>query len=152
MPYKTLEQGNQCGFLYTPDVDNVYVPFQREFENFDQYITFADIAVLTPFLIPSKCIDPFMRIFCHFFLPPCGNSTVLELPTSVCMETCKSVQEICPLEWERLLTYYEANDIFFRRNGLTFINCSNTGEYLNPLPYCCSDVGVDTCMLSIVEW
>lgn len=150
VPYKTREKGNQCDFLYTPDVDNVYVSFQRENETFDDYIDFVESAGLLPIVLPRKCIDPFMRVFCHFLLPPCGNSTVLELPTSVCMESCKYVQEICPLEWEKLLAHFEPNEPFLRRNGVTLFNCSNTGEYLNPLPHCCSDVLVDTCMCTLI--
>ena len=95
---------------------------------------------MLPIVVESKCVDPFKRVFCHFLLPPCGNSTVFELPTSVCMETCKNVQELCSLEWEEILTYFEENYNFLRPRGLTFINCNNTGEYLNPLPHCCSDM------------
>ena len=143
VPFKIRQRGTPCDALYTPGVDHVYISNRRRGGNFDQYLSYVEDSGLVLNVIPERCIDPALRVLCHFFLPPCGNSTFFEPPTSVCMEACNYLAEICPFEWEQVVAYFEVNDYWLRPNGLTFINCSNTGEYLDPLPHCCSDVGVN---------
>ena len=94
-------------------------------------------------MFQDNCRDPALQVLCHYYFPPCGNSTIFEPPTSVCMEACNYLQDICPNEWREVVAYFDENDSIVRSYGATFINCSNTGEYLDPLPYCCSDVGID---------
>ena len=143
VPFKIRQRGTPCDDLYTPGVDHVYISNQRSDGNFDQYLYFVEESRIVFDVIPERCIDPAQRVLCHFFLPPCGNSTFFEPPTSVCMEACNYLAEICPFQWEQVVAYFEENDYRLRPDGLTFINCSNTGEFLDPLPYCCSDVGVE---------
>lgn len=109
----------------------------------DSYFDFIEQTVGPQFAVfQDECYDPALRILRHYFLPPCGNSTVLEPPTSVCMETCNYLQNICPSEWNKVVTHFDELEPKLRRFGATFINCSDTGKYLNPLPYCCSNVGI----------
>ena len=149
VPYEVHEQTIPCDAFYTPGVDHIYVSYQRLGGDFDRYINVIEqSASLFLAVFQDECRDPAIQVLCHFFLPPCGNSTVFEPPTSVCKEACNYLREICPSEWEQVVAHFEANDDWLAPNGLHFINCSNTGEYLDPLPYCCSDVGVDIRMFS----
>ena len=96
----------------------------------------SDIIVMGPLLLAGlgRCYDAARRIICHFYLPPCGNSTIFELPTSVCKETCYAVQDMCGEEWENVVSMFEQR--------ATFIECEDTGKHLNPLLYNCSDLGI----------
>ena len=147
VPYQARDQSIPCDTLYTPGVDHVFVSYQRTSGNIDTYLDTIQIALgvirLFSAILQDKCYDPSVRILCQYYLPPCGNSTTFQPPASVCMETCNYLREICPNEWNDVISYMEENESLIRGLGLSFINCSNTGEYLNPLPHCCSDVGVD---------
>ena len=136
-----------CDAIYTPGVDYIYVSYQRTGGDLDTYRNIIEVAAgLLIALFRDECRDLAIRILCHYFLPPCGNSTTFKPPTSVCMETCNNLRETCPNEWNLALAYFEENENDARSNGATFINCSDTGEYINPLPHCCSNLGIDTCM------
>ena len=143
VPFTLGERENICDGFYTPGVDYVYIPYRRQNGIYSELIAVAENAAIIRGGIPDRCLDPAIRVFCHYYLPPCGNTTLFEPPTSVCMEVCNYLRDLCPLEWERVVAFFEESDATFRPEGLTFINCSNTGEYLDPLPYCCSDTGVD---------
>ena len=149
VPYETNERSIPCDAIYTPDIDHTYISYRRQKGNILSYR--QAIAVPAGLLLDKfrdECHDPALRILCHYYFPPCGNSTVFEPPTSVCMETCNYLRELCPNEWNDIVAYFEENDATIRSYGATFINCSNTGEYLNPLPHCCSDVGIDIRMFN----
>jgi len=137
-PFQIEDHGTLCAALYTPGVDYVYTKHGRA------AINLIDIDILytnTPVCgITTWCIESITKVWCHIILPSCGNSSMFEPPTSVCEDTCNYVKEKCHYMWE---LYIKAT-----RSSLTPINCSNTGEYLDPLPHCCSDVGVDICMFS----
>ena len=150
-PYEADEESLSCDALYTPGVDYIYLSYRRlggDILSYRQAITAS--AKLLLFKFRDECRDPALRILCHYYFPPCGNSTVFEPPTSVCMETCNYLREICPNQWNDVEAHFEENHSTVSSYGATFINCSNTGEYLDPLPYCCSDVGVDIRMSSAV--
>ena len=146
MPFTPGERETLCDGLYTPGVDHVYIPYRRQDV---ALITLLENAAAFRERVPDKCLDPAIRVFCHYYLPPCGNTTLFEPPTSVCMEVCNYLGDLCPSEWEQAVTFFEVNEALFYE---AFINCSNTGEYLDPNPYCCSDVGVDIRMyiLSVI--
>ena len=147
VPYQTNEQSIGCDTLYTPGVDHIYVSYQRTGGNLNRYIDIIeDAADLLIGVFPEKCRDSAIRVLCHYYLPPCGNSTMFEPPTSVCMEACNYLQEMCPNEWEYVVSYFEQSDTRHGAYGANFINCRNTGVYLDPLPHCCSYVGLDICM------
>ena len=126
--------------------------YQRTGGSLDTYRDIIEQAAGLLFaLFRDECQDLALRILCHYFLPPCGNSTTFKPPTSVCMETCNYMQETCPNEWNLVLAYFEEVDISARNHGATFINCSDTGQYLNPLPHCCSNLGIAICMYIIMS-
>ena len=93
--------------------------------------------------VPSRCLEEARKILCHYYLPTCGNETVFEPPTSVCEETCEYLRYLCPMEFEGLAEYFRIRDADLRPLGVTMINCSNTGDYLDPLDHCCSTLDIE---------
>ena len=83
----------------------------------------------------SYCIDSLLRMICHYYLPPCGNSTDFEPPTSVCSDACYLLSKMCPTHWG----YFESE---LRKENIP-LNCSYV-EYVYSLYDSCSDLGVRT--------
>ena len=138
----TLPSRTPCDDLFQQGVDYVYIPYTRTGGDLRSYLRFlVDIDIAFQ-LAPDRCKREAQLILCHYFLPPCGNSTVFEPPTSVCKDVCNYLRNLCPVEYEFMLEYFQQQPSLSQA-GLTFINCSNTGEYIEPLPHCCSDVGID---------
>lgn len=97
----------------------------------------------------ESCYDTAVKVICHFYLPSCGNATHFQPPTSVCSETCYQLRDLCPVEWDLVVSTFEENRILLEADGLLFIECDNPGHYLSPLPHCCSNAGVNTCKLTL---
>ena len=88
----------------------------------------------------KECNNKINRIICHYFLPPCGNSTHFEPPTSVCSGVCEQVSKDCSYQW-RIFRNKLINENF---DPMT---CDDTGKIIHPLPYSCSNIGVNSCKL-----
>ena len=143
VPYdtNTIPSGTPCNDLFQQRVDYVYIPYTRTGGDLRSYLGFLrDVNFV--FQLAPQCKREAQLILCHYFLPPCGNSTVLKPPTSVCKDVCNYLRSLCPVEYEFVLDYFQQRPGLLLA-GLTLINCSNTGEYIEPLPHCCSDVGID---------
>ena len=132
-----------CDDLYEEGVDYVYVPHNRSKGSFSTLI--EDSVTHGSNLLSSfnKCYEPARRLLCHFYFPPCGNSTVFKAPTAVCPEQCKVIGQLCPEEWKSLVKKYSTTLDLFSRDGLSLIDCNFPGKYLVPLPHCCSDAGIN---------
>ena len=143
VPYdlSSASLGTPCDELFQQGVDYVYMPYTRVGGQLSPYLSFFEDTHIAFQLAPDRCKRQTQLAMCHYFLPPCGNSTVFKPPTSVCDDICNHLFDLCPAEFEFALQYFEQRPGLVQA-GLSFINCSNTGEYLEPLPYCCSDVGV----------
>ena len=144
IPYNTSSfiVGTPCDDLYIQHVDYVFIPYDRgggDPHDFIQYFADTNTAIN---LLPEKCRDTAVSVFCRYFLPPCGNSTVFEAPTSVCEDICNYLRSLCPRVWELLRRHMEDQPIVATL-GFTMLNCSNTGEYLHPLTHCCQDLGIE---------
>ena len=130
-----------CEKYYTPGVDLVYVPNKWAEGN---YALFYDLIKLTGFYFEEfqNCMEQALEVVCHYLLPPCGTLNAISLPTSLCKGSCNMLAELCPDAWKLLSA--QANDHFtFTSIGVSFLNCSNPGEHLEPLPHCCLDVDFD---------
>ena len=79
------------------------------------------------------CVDQVFKLMCHYYLPPCGNSTHFMLPPSLCEEECIYVKNGCRATWQ-------AAAIVF--TDPSFIDCDDTSHLLCPLPNCCTDAGI----------
>ena len=84
--------------------------------------------------------DITLNAFCHYLLPQCGTATVPELPAAVCSDACRYMKDTCPDEWADLSTFYDGEAT---SGDIPLIDCSDTGARLDPLPYCCSNFGID---------
>ena len=115
--------------MYTPGIHHVYVPYWRVGGDFDAYFEIIEAAAaLIRAIFKGDCFDPALRVLCHYYLPPCGNSTTFESPTSVCMETCYYLQDICPNEWEQAIAFFNENDAFVDDYDAGYIECNDTGD------------------------
>ena len=97
----------------------------------------------------QKCSDVARQVFCHYYLPPCGNSSVFELPTSICRETCQILQETCGEDWDIAITAFQQNP-FVIREEIDFIVCEDPGKPLSPLPYSCTPFEIIICRFAIM--
>ena len=82
----------------------------------------------------NDCIKQVFRVFCHFYLPPCGNSTHPVPPSSICQEECQIVQNNCHKTWVTLFLAFKNVD--------PIIQCNDTSRLLFPVPHCCTDAGL----------
>ena len=146
-------QGTPCDVLYEQGVTYVYLSNRRANGDLRKYIDiFDETQLFFNTSVPPQCLTEARKILCHYFLPTCGNSTVFQPPTSVCKEMCWHLQNLCPIAFDQLATYFRGNSAMLAPLGVTMINCSNTGEYVDPLEHCCSDLDItirecDHCML-----
>ena len=77
----------------------------------------------------EECVKQVFRVLCHFYLPPCGNTTHPAPPSSICQEECQMVQENCQKTWNSVLLAFKSID--------PVIYCSDTSTLLFPVPHCC---------------
>ena len=143
-PYDTSStaSGTPCDELYEEQVTYVYLSQRRAGGNYQRYLNFFKDTTLFFDLIPEECIDEARKILCHYYMPTCGNSTAFRPPTSVCQDVCEHLRNLCPLEFMQLMKHFETNAQFLAPEGLTMINCSNTGDFIDPLQHCCSDLDI----------
>ena len=136
------ETKNVCDKFYTPGVDFVYVPSDRLNGNIHNLLDSLNRVTLLIENAIEGCI-PALQVFCHVSLPPCGDLSIFEPPTSVCEEVCRYIVRLCPEQWQEMMDLIEVSRRTGSGTGLSLINCSNTGEHLEPLPHCCSYAGVE---------
>ena len=85
----------------------------------------------------SRCQDLIRRVLCLYYYPPCGFNGTFTPPVSICPEECLYVQHECADAWNQLESLLGISG-----SVLGFINCSNPGQILDPLPHCCVDAGI----------
>ena len=138
VPFWKYEKESFCDEFYTPGVDYIYFPNTRIGGQYSEVMQIIVNYILNLVLDSlEKCHDVARQAICHYYLPPCGNSSVFELPTSVCMETCKILQETCGEEFEIVNATFQQNSIVIEV-GIDFIDCEDPGKPLSPLPYNCT--------------
>ena len=81
----------------------------------------------------EECVKQVYRVFCHYYLPPCGNITHPAPPSSICQEECQMVQNKCQRTWDLAVHFIDIEPL---------INCSDTSKLLLPLPHCCTTFGI----------
>ena len=148
VPYRAQEKASPCDDLYTSGVDYVFVPFSRYKGKYSMLM--KSIVIFGPQLLSGfdKCYDIAKRVICHFYLPPCGNTTSFETPTSVCEDTCHAVQDACGTQWESVKRFL---DIFFGADhSLAFIDCDDTGRHLDPISHKCSTMDIGGVIMNIL--
>ena len=93
----------------------------------------------------EDCIKMMYRVLCHYYLPPCGNSTHPAPPSSICQEECRMVQDKCKDTWDTALLLLHIGDI------KPVIDCTDTSKIIFPVPHCCTGagLGLSYCIYSI---
>ena len=136
-----LEEGTPCDAIYIQNVDYVYISDNRAFGNLEYYLFFFYDVQLAAKALPEVCRYEILMIICQYYFPFCGNTTVFEPPISVCEDVCSYTHSLCPEIFEAIGQHLvDENSTSY---GVTLINCSNPGEYLDPVPHCCSDLGIE---------
>ena len=97
----------------------------------------SDILVREVDKSASRCQDLIRRVLCLYYYPPCGFNGTFIAPVSICPEECSYVQHQCENTWKELVSILRISN---PDDG--FINCSNPGQILDPLPHCCVDAGI----------
>ena len=82
----------------------------------------------------KECVEQVYRVICYYYLPPCGNITYTQSPSSLCQEECVHVEESCQATWQ-------AAELVF--TDPPFIDCEDTSQLLSPLPNCCTGAGIE---------
>ena len=137
-----LGRGIPCDSVYESGTDYVYITnsseslqplnviggveevLQKEFSSNDFY-----------------CMNSTIHLICHYYLPPCGNSTHFEPPTFVCSDACRLLSRMCPTHWG-------AFESKLREKSIS-TNCSFM-ENVHPLNHSCVDLGVHMSEFSIL--
>ena len=84
----------------------------------------------------EDCMKEMNRLLCHYYLPPCGNTTHPAPPSSICQEECQMVQDKCKDIWNAAVV-----DLFTLEIK-PVIDCSDTSTILFPVPHCCTGAGL----------
>ena len=93
----------------------------------------------------EDCIKMVYRVLCHYYLPPCGNTTYPAPPSSICQEECQMVHKKCRRTWDAVLLILHIGGI------KPLIDCTDTSELIFPVPHCCTGagLGLSYCIYSI---
>ena len=89
----------------------------------------------------EDCLQQVHRVFCHYYLPPCGNITHPAPPSSICQEECQMVQDKCKDTWNAALVVLDIEPV---------IDCSDTSKLLFPVPHCCTRAGLGEIIIIIM--
>ena len=130
-----------CNRVFTEGVDYVYIPYSRgRADQQQRLLEKLETAIGSLIEVASdRCRNLFSIFLCNSFFFACGTEDSFSPPMSVCPRECNLVQRECPALWEGL-----GSSLL---SGLDLANCSTVGRALEPLPYCCTDPGLEgTCI------
>ena len=129
--------------MYQEGRDYVYISKQRTVEYYKNILNAIHETeqFFKRHLNDDKCTNSTIRMICHYYLPPCGNSTHFEPPTSVCEAACELQSDEC----SSLLANFQQ-----RLMTGDQLNCSTS--ILDPLPHLCYNLGLDITSKSSHYW
>ena len=90
----------------------------------------------------EDCIKMMYRVLCHYYLPPCGNTTHPAPPSSICQEECQMVRDKCKDTWNAALV------VLYKLEIKPIIDCSDTSNVIFPIPHCCTGAGLSMTAIS----
>ena len=131
-----ISKTTACDYMLNSGIDYVYASFKLGSQSTISHLlneAVKNVEQLIDKRDEDQCIKQVFRVLCHFYLPPCGNSTHPVPPSFICQEECQMVQEMCKKTW----TFF---DVVLRDKS---IDCSDTSRLLFPVSHCCSDAGLD---------
>ena len=134
-----LGSGIPCNRVYDSGTDYVYINNSIESIQTLSFIWEIEEELQED----SYCIDSLLRMMCHYYLPPCGNSTHFEPPTSVCSDACYLLSQMCPTDW---------GDFELKLRGESNpLNCLYV-DNVHPFNHSCSDLGVYMSKFQYINW
>ncbi len=139
VPYVTSRGGGPCDTEFEIGVDYVYIPYTRLNGNITELNLVLETFNFFFSELLSDCMPIVLRGLCFYYYPPCGNSTHFVPPPALCHDDCVAAQtELCLNQYIALHSYI-ANTVTtdLEAIGLNIVNCSDPGEFVNPLPHCC---------------
>ncbi len=142
MPYVRPSDGGPCDSLFEEGVDYVFVPTQRASGSLEMINDRLEEFTIALDLLQEPCLTPALDAICNYYYPPCGTSAQFSPPPAMCTDDCLTVTEdICRNEFDAFVKLVEAVPADADALGLNAINCSNPGQFINPLPHCCYGAG-----------
>ena len=132
--------------MFTPDVDYVYIPNNREQGNQTRLREFlGNITMLASIQMSSDCFNALSRALCVHYYLPCGSNGTIHVPQFLCPEVCDYiVNDVCRELWENLLKF-ESEISRSSARGLDLPVCNDTSQitdYLDLSVNCCSNAEV----------
>ena len=132
-PY-LLGNGIPCDSVYESGTDYVYIKYSSEsLQPLNVIGGVEDVLQKESSSDDFYCMNSIIQMICHYYLPPCGNSTHFEPPTFVCSDVCHLLSQMCPTQWGA----FESK----LRKESNSLNCSYM-ENLHSLDHSCLDLGV----------
>ena len=89
-----------------------------------------------------ECANTTIRMLCHYYLPPCGNSTHYEPPISVCPVACEALKEKCTI-------FFNAFQRKLMVNTSDRLDCFKS--VIDPLPHICSNLDIGESVTTVVD-
>ena len=131
-----ISEATICDDVLRPGIDFVYARSKLGHQSTISQLLNEKINDAETFIGDNEqdCVKQVFRVLCHFYLPPCGNSTHPVPPSSICKEQCQIVQNKCQKTWLTLFLAF--------RNVNPIIQCNDTSRLLFPVPHCCMDAGL----------
>ena len=132
----TLFRNGSC-VPFSPNLLGTDIPCESDYDSGTDYVyiqdreSFQALSIIwriqDEFKEDSFCMNSTIKMICHHYLPPCGNSTHFEPPTAVCSDACLLQSHMCRTNWSHFES--QLSEI---SNPL---NCS----HLENAPLCWSD-------------
>ena len=123
-----------CEGVHEMGTDYVYISKGKDPDFYVRLIkVISEVQDLGVNFKDDECANTTMRMLCHYYFPPCGNSTHYKPPTSVCPAACEALKKKCNI----LL------DVFQRKlmvNTSDKLDCSKS--VIDPLPHVCSNLDI----------
>ena len=131
-----------CNGVMRLDIDCVYVSLKLGNQSIIAKRLNREIKDVVSLIADHEehCVKQVFRVFCHFYLPTCGNITHLAPPSSICQEECQMVQQECQPTWDTVLVALKTIP--------HIIDCTDTSKLLFPVPHCCT--GAELCKPPII--
>ena len=131
-----------CGSILKKGVDIVYAKSSLGNQTVIADFLNKKIRDITESGDDENCIKMMYKVLCHYYLPPCGNTTHPAPPSSICQEECQMVQDKCKDTWNAALLALYQMDI------KPILGCSDTSNVLFPIPHCCTEAGLSMTAVS----
>ena len=143
-----------CDMMFTPDVDYVYIPNNREQGNQTRLREFLGTMLASIQMSSPDCFNALSRALCVHYYLPCGSNGTIHVPQFLCPEVCDyMVNDVCRELWDSLLEFEREMTEISRSSarGLDLPVCDDTSQIIDYLDLsidCCSNAEVVVPLIS----